>query len=104
MEAFIEWLKPLNTSTIIRYISDLNLLYNPWFIIGAVLFIAICLWLKWRLLLSCTLTLAGLIALIYFVRSSGTDLEHSSDSLFIFVGGGTALVFLFIYLVFMRGD
>jgi hypothetical protein len=104
MEALIEWLKPLKTSTIIRYISDLNLLHNPWFIAGAVLFVVVCLWLKWRLLLSCVLALTGLITLVSLVHNSGTDLERSSDSLFIFLGGGTALVFLFIYLLFMRGD
>ncbi|MDD2557566.1 MAG: hypothetical protein RBR43_00335 [Desulfuromonadaceae bacterium] len=104
MEALIEWLKPLKTSMLIRYISDLDLLHNSWFIAGAIFFIVICLLLKWRLLLSCTLTLTGLIALVYVVHSSGTDLEHSSDSLFIFIGGGTVLVFLFVYFVFMRGD
>lgn len=104
MEAIIEWLKPLKTSMIIRYIADLNLLHNPWFIGGALLFILICLWLKWHLLLTCTLSLTGFVALVYLVHNTGTDLERSSDSLFIFVGGGAALVFLFIYMVFMRGD
>jgi hypothetical protein len=48
--------------------------------------------------------LTGFVALVYVVHSTGTDLERSSDSLFIFLGGGAALVFLFIYMVFMRGD
>lgn len=104
MEALIEWLKPLKTSMIIRYIADLNLLHNRWFILGAVAFILICVWLKWHLLLSCTLSLTGFVALVYVVHSTGTDLERSSDSLFIFLGGGATLVFLFIYMVFMRGD
>ena len=104
MEAIIEWLKPLKTSMIINYIADLNLIHNPWFICGAILFIVICLWLKWRLLLTCVLSLTGFIALVYLVFDTGTDLEHSSDSLAIFIGGGVVLVFLFIYMVFMRND
>jgi len=104
METIIEWLKPLKTSMIIRYIADLNLLQNPWFIGGAVVFVLACLWLKWHLLLSCTLSLTGFVALVYLVHDTGTDLERSSDSLFIFLGGGVVLVFLFIYMVFMRGD
>lgn len=104
MEAVIEWLKPLNTSMIIRYISELNLMQNPWFIGGSLVFILTCLLLRWYLLLTCTLSLTGFIALVYLVHNTGTDLEHSSDSLFIFVGGGAVLVFLFIYMVFMRSD
>ena len=104
METIIEWLKPLKTSMIIRYIADMNLLQNPWFICGALVFVLACLWLKWHLLLSCTLSLTGFVALVYLVHNTGTDLEQSSDSLFIFVGGGVVLVFLFIYMVFMRGD
>jgi hypothetical protein len=104
MEAIIEWLKPLKTSMIINYIADLNLLHNPWFICGSIVFVLLCLWMKWRLLLACTLSLTGFIALVYLVFDTGTDLERSSDSLFIFVSGGAALVFLFIYLVFLRSD
>ncbi len=104
MEALIEWLKPLKTSMIINSITDLDLLRNPWFIAGAILFVVVCMWMKWRLLLSLTMAMTGIIVLLTLVQSSGTDLEHSSDSLFLFLGGGAALVFSFIYLVFMRGD
>ena len=104
MDAIIEWLKPLNTSMIIRYITDLDPLHNPWIIGATVVFVLVSLWLKWYLLLSCTLTLTGFIALVWLVQNIGTDLEHSSDRLFVFVGGGAALVFLFIYMVFMRSD
>ncbi|MDD3800952.1 hypothetical protein [Desulfuromonas thiophila] len=104
METLLEWLKPLETSVILDYIVALDLVHNPWFIAGALVFVVVSLYLRWHLLLSCTLSLAGLVTLVYFVHEQGTSLDRSSDGLFLFVGGGAAIVFFLIYMVFLRGD
>jgi hypothetical protein len=104
MEQAIDWAHLLETQQIINYINELNLLHNMWFIAGAVLFIAFSLFMKWRLLLTCTISLSALIALTSFVSGRGTDLGQSSDGLLFFVGGGAAIMLFFIYMLFMRGD
>lgn len=100
----MDWLQHLQTREIARYVQELDLLHNVWFIIATIVFIAVSLFLKWRLLLSCTLSLAALIALATAVSNRGTSLEQSSDGLFMFIGGGAAVMFFLIYMVFMRGD
>lgn len=94
----------LKTQEIVNYINELDLLHNWWFIGGAVLFLAICLFMKWRLLLTTTISLTALIGLITYIGGRGTDLEQSSDGIFIFVGGGAAIMFFFIYMIFMRSE
>lgn len=104
MEESLDWVSLLETQHILDYIHDLNLLSNPWFIAAAILFVIVSLMLKWHLLLSCTLSLAGIITLTSLVHEQGTDLSQSSDSLFMFVGGGAIIVFFLIYMVFLRGE
>ncbi|OQY18025.1 MAG: hypothetical protein B6I36_07950 [Desulfobacteraceae bacterium 4572_35.1] len=104
MDQIPQWMQHLQTKEVIGYINQLDLLHNWWFIAGAVLFVVLCLWLKWRLLLTCTLSLTGLIGLATYISTGNTNLEQSSDGIFIFVGGGAAIMFFFIYMVFMRGD
>lgn len=104
MEITTDWVTLLETEHIVNYIHDLNLLNNPWFIAGAIIFVVGSLMLKWHLLLTCTLSLAGMLALTSLVHQQGTDLSQSSDSLFMFIGGGAIIVFFLIYMVFMRGD
>ncbi|MBN2645769.1 MAG: hypothetical protein JXR59_09885 [Desulfuromonadaceae bacterium] len=100
----MEWLKPFETNQIVNTIHELDLLHNGWFIAGAVLFVVICLLMKWRMLLSCVLSITALVTLVYYVNGGNKNLEQSSDSLFLFVGGGAAIVFFLIYMVFFRSD
>ena len=104
MEEATDWAQALQTQQIIGYINDLDLLHNPWFIVGALLFVLISLFMKWKLLLTATVSLAALIALTTVVSSQGTDISKSSDGIFMFLGGGAAIMFFFIYMTFMRGD
>jgi len=104
MDQFMDWLSLFETKHVVNYITELDLIHNPWFIAGAVLFIIVSLLLKWHLLLSCTLSLAGMVALVTVVHQQGTDLDKSSDSLFMFIGGGAIIVFFLIYMVFLRSE
>ncbi len=104
MEEATDWAQALQTQQIIGCINDLDLLHNPWFIVGALLFVLISLFMKWKLLLTATVSLAALIALTTVVSSQGTDISKSSDGIFMFLGGGAAIMFFFIYMTFMRGD
>ncbi len=104
MEEATDWAQALQTQEIIRYINDLDLLHNPWFIGGAVLFVLISLFMKWKLLLTVAISLVALITLTTLVSAQGTDVSKSADGIFIFLGGGAAIMFFFIYMTFMRGD
>lgn len=104
MEEVTDWAHILQTKEIIGYINELDLLHSPWFIAGAILFVLVSLFMKWKLLLSSTISIAALIALATYVGTQGTDVSKSSDGIFVFVGGGAAIMFFFIYMTFMRGD
>ena len=104
MEESIDWIHMLKTEQIINYVYDLDLLHNVWFILGAVLFVAVSLYMKWTLLLTTTLSLTALITIATMVSDQGTNLEKSSDGIFMFIGGGAAVMFFLIYMIFMRGD
>jgi phosphotransferase system glucose/maltose/N-acetylglucosamine-specific IIC component len=104
MDQSIDWMHALQTKEIVGYIQELDLLHNWLFIAAALLFVVVSLLMNWRLLLTCTISLSGLIAITAYVTARGTDLEGSSDGIFMFVGGGAAIMFFFIYMLFMRGD
>ncbi len=104
MAQSIDWMHVLQTKEIVGYIQELDLLHSWLFIGGAVLFVGISLLMKWRLLLTATISLSALIAMTAYISARGTDLEQSSDGIFMFVGGGAAIMFFFIYMLFMRGD
>ncbi|MDY0191467.1 MAG: hypothetical protein RBR22_12105 [Desulfuromonas sp.] len=104
MDQSIDWMHALQTKEIVGYIQELDLLHNWLFIAAALLFVGVSLLMKWRLLLTCTISLSGLIAITTYVSARGTDLERSSDGIFMFVGGGAVIMFFFIYMLFMRGD
>lgn len=104
MEESLDWIYMLKTEQIIDYAYELDLLHNVWFILGAVLFVAVSLYMKWTLLLSTTLSLTALITIATLVSDRGTNLDKSSDGIFMFIGGGAAVMFFLIYMIFMRGD
>ena len=104
MEESLDWMHMLETKQIINCVYELDLLHNVRFILGAVLFIAVSLYMRWHLLLTTTLSLTALITIATMVTEQGTDLEKSSDGIFMFIGGGAAVMFFLIYMIFMRGD
>jgi hypothetical protein len=65
-----------------------------------------CLIFKWRLLLATIVGLTGLAWLINYTVEQGTEVSEGlqSNSMIFFIGGGVAIVFLMLYLVFIKEE
>ena len=62
--------------------------------------------MRWRLLLVVVMSITGFIYLLGYTLSRGVSLDGGmpTDSLMVLVGGGSFIVFLAIYLLFIRSD
>jgi hypothetical protein len=62
--------------------------------------------MRWRLLLVTVMSITGFIYLLGYTLSRGTGLEDGmpTDALVVLIGGGAVIVFLAIYLLFIRSD
>lgn len=105
---FLEALKSLETGRIIQYLGEFqigDLIHNPWFLGSMGTLAVIALICKWRMLLATILGLTGLAWLISYTVQQGTELESAGNlNLLIFAGGGVAIMFVMIYLLFIRHD
>ena len=107
--AVIEFLKQFETKRVMETLQTLDLqelIRNPYFLGSTGTLAIIAFLMRWRLLLTVILAITGFVALLAYTFEQGVSLEGGvgSDSLLIFVGGGAALVFLVIYLLFIRGE
>lgn len=105
----IEFLKQFETAKVMAFIqgSDLKtLMEHPYFLtaIGALAVVAYLM--RWRLLLVTVMTITGFIYLLSYTLAQGVSLESGmpGDALAVLVGGGSFIVFLAIYLLFIRGE
>ena len=109
MASLAELLEDFETSKVIEFLAELDLerlVHNP-YILGIIGGLALlCLWMRWRILLATLLSLSGFVWLLSYTLATDTSLEGgiSNDTLLVFVGGGAALVFLAIYLMFVSGE
>ena len=104
-----ELLEKLETSNVIAYLQNLDLqelIHNPYFLGGTAFLAVLCLWMRWRILLALLLSLSGFVWLLSYTLAQDTSLEGgvANDTLIVFVFGGTAIVFVAIYLLFIRSD
>ena len=104
-----ELLKDFETNNVIAFLRDLDLqeLIRDPFILGGIAALALlCLWMRWRLLLVTLLSLSGFVWLLSYTLAGNTSLEGGvgTENLTVFIIGGAAIVFLAIYLLFIRGD
>ena len=107
--SFMTYLQQFETAKVLKYLETLNLqelMRNPYFLGGTGALGIIALLMRWRLLLVVILTISGFVALLSYTMEQGTSLEGglASDSLLVFIGGGALLVFLVIYLLFIRSE
>ena len=107
--SFMTYLQQFETAKVLKYLETLNLqelMRNPYFLGGTGALGIIALLMRWRLLLVVILTISGFVALLSYTMQHGTSLEGglASDSLLVFIGGGALLVFLVIYLLFIRSE
>ena len=105
----IEILKKFETSKVMAYIQAMDLktiMEHPYFLTGVGITAVIALLMHWRLLLVTVMTITGFIYLLSYTLAQGTSLEGGmpTDALLVLIGGGSFLVFLAIYLLFIRND
>lgn len=108
-DAFMDFLQHFETRRVVSTLEELNLqelIRNPYFLGGTAALSIVAFFMRWRLLLVVILTIAGFVGLLAYTFERGTSLEGglTNDALLIFVAGGTLIVFLVIYMLFIRGD
>jgi hypothetical protein len=105
----IEFIKQFETARVMAYIQAMDLkqvMEHPYFLAGVGVTAVIAYLMHWRLLLVTVMTITGFIYLLSYTLSQGTSLEDGmpTDALMVLVGGGSFIVFLALYLLFIRCD
>ena len=105
----IEFLQQFETTKVMGYIKAMNLkevMQHPFFLAGVGIATVVAYIMRWRLLLVTVMTITGFIYLLSYTLSQGTTLEKGTgtESLMVLVGGGAFIVFLAIYLLFIRSE
>ena len=107
--AVIKFLQQFETTKVMAYIQamDLNeLMQHPYFLTGVGVTAVFAYLMHWRLLLVLVMSITGFIYLLSYTLAQGTSLDKGLpvDSLAVLIGGGSFIVFLSIYLLFIRSD
>ena len=105
----MEFLQQFETKKIMQYLQEgdtKQIMEHPYFLTGLGIGSIIAYFMKWRLLLVLIIAITGFIYLLNYTVSKGTSLEGGmpTDTLLVLVGGGTFIVFLSIYLLFIKTD
>ncbi len=109
MDMIFEFLRQFETAAVMDWLASLDLnelIHNRYFLGGTAALAIIALLMRWRVLLTTLLAVAGFVALLSYTMQRGTGLEEGlqSDTLLIFVAGGVALIGAVIYFLFIRTD
>lgn len=84
-------------------IGDLN--SNPWFLGGFATVILITYFIGWRTISAFLIGIGGFALALSWAIGRGTGTEGiAGGGLYIIVGGGAVIVFLFIYLLFIKSE
>jgi hypothetical protein len=107
--AVIEFLKQFETTKVMTYVQTMDLksvMEHPYFLAGVGTAAVVAFLMRWRLLLVTVMTITGFIYLLGYTLSRGISLEGGmpTDALLVLVGGGSFIVFLAIYLLFIRNE
>ena len=107
--AAIEFLKQLETTKVMTYIQAMDLteaMKHPYFLTAVGVTAVFAFLMRWRLLLVTVMSVTGFIYLLSYTVAQGTSLEKGlpAESLAVLVGGGSFIIFLAIYLLFIRSD
>ena len=105
----VEFIKQFETAKVMSYIESMDLktmMEHPYFLAGIGVTAIIAYLMKWRLMLVVVLAITGFVYLLGYTLSKGVSLEGGmpTDSLIVLIGGGSVIVFLAIYLLFIRND
>ncbi len=107
--AVIKFLQQFETARVMAYIqaTDLNeLMQHPYFLTGVGVTAVIAYLMHWRLLLVLVMSITGFIYLLSYTLAQGTSLENGipADALGVLILGGAFIIFVSIYLLFIRSD
>ncbi|TLM65426.1 MAG: hypothetical protein FDZ69_09920 [Deltaproteobacteria bacterium] len=107
--SFMELLQNFETARVMAYLQALDLqelVHSPYFLGGAGTLAVIALVMRWRLLLVTVLCVGSFAWLLSYTLSRDTSLQGGggNDTLVVFVLGGAAIIFLAIYLLFIREE
>jgi uncharacterized membrane protein YedE/YeeE len=105
----MELLQRFETDRVVAYLQTLDLqqlIHSPYFLGSIGTLAVIALMMHWRVLLVTILSISGFIWLLSHTLAQDTSLEGgmANDTLVVFVFGGTAIVFLAIYFLFIRSE
>jgi len=105
----MEFLQNFETKKMMQYLQGTDtkqIMEHPYFLTGLGIGAIIAYLMKWRLLLVLVLAITGFIYLLNYTLSKGTSLEGGmpTDSLIVLVGGGCFIIFLVIYLLFIKSE
>jgi hypothetical protein len=105
-ESLIDFLKNFKTGEVLGFLRTLNievLIHDPWFLGGTAALALISLIMRWRVLLATILSVTGFVGLLNYTLQQDTSLENlSNPTLMVFVGGGVLIIFVVIYLLFIK--
>jgi hypothetical protein len=108
VSSVLEFLEKFQTEKVLRFLENMRvgeLIHNPIFLGATGLLAVVALIMRWRLLLAVIVSLAGFAGLASYTMQRGTELDGlASETLLIFAGGGVVIIFIFIYLLFIRND
>lgn len=109
LSTVMEFLQKFETDKIMAYLQKADtkeIMEHPYFLTGLGIGAVVAYFMKWRLLLVVVLSITGFIYLLGYTLSKGTSLEGGmpTDTLVVLVGGGCFIVFMAIYLLFIKND
>lgn len=102
----VDFLKNFETGEVIAFLQSVkidDLIHDPWFLGGTATLAVISLLMRWRVLLATILSVTGFVGLLNYTMQQDTSLENlSNPTLMVFVGGGVLIIFVVIYLLFIK--
>lgn len=108
-DEIINRLKMMDNEHVLEFIGQMEIdryIHNPWFLAAMGALAILCLIFKWRLLLSTIVGVTGLAWLVSYTaqQAAGESIKLGSQNMLVFVGGGTAVIALMIYILFIKGE
>ena len=107
--AVIEFLKQFETKKVMEFLQTMDVqtvMEHPYFLAGIGVLAIIAFFMRWRLLLVTVMSITGFIYLLGYTLAQDTTMKDGmpTESLVVLIGGGAFIVFLSIYLLFIRND
>lgn len=109
ISSVMEFLQQFETARMMDYLQKTDtkqIMEHPYFLTGLGIGAVVAYFMKWRLLLVIVIAITGFIYLLNYTLSRGVSLDGGmpTDTLAVLVGGGCFIVFLAIYLLFIKTE